>query len=183
MEKEALRNGLKRLEQYMNRLDFKSLFLEEGPAAAMDSLVFAMQIGDELSYDLTCNYVHVPQFGELLQFYGQLNLEQLLKENPNAFSQTDILQMINRLNQEIPIGHLLYLQGEENGQAQQVIGIRYTMLTGLDREEELQKCAGILTMLMNIYEVLCSTLVLLLNGESLETAIQTIAELLDETMA
>ena len=68
-------------------------------------------------------------------------------------------------------------QGEE--EPRHAIGIRYTMLTDLDEEKELDKCGNVIKMLMNIYEVLCSTLLLLLEGESLESAMDIVEHLME----
>ncbi len=87
--------------------------------------------------------------------------------------------MINRLNQTLPVGQLLYMQGQGEEEPRHAIGIRYTMLTDLDEEKELDKCGNVIKMLMNIYEVLCSTLLLLLEGESLESAMDIVEHLME----
>ena len=72
------------------------------------------------------------------------------------------------------------MKGEEDQEARHLIGIRYTMLTELDDEAELAKCVSIIEMLMNIYEVLCSTILLLLEGESLNSAMEILAGIMEE---
>ena len=91
-EKKELREGLKKLDVYANQLGINSLFLEEGPTVAMDSLILGLAIGGELSIDITCNFIHVPELGNVVQFYGQLQLDQILEEEPNAFTEQSILQ-------------------------------------------------------------------------------------------
>ncbi len=53
-------------------------------------------------------------------------------------------------------------------------------MTELDDQTELAKCVRIIEMLMNIYEVLCSTILLLLEGESLNSAMEILAGILEE---
>ncbi|MCI9422378.1 MAG: hypothetical protein HFG81_06635 [Dorea sp.] len=180
MNKEELREGLKRLYEYVSPLDYKSVFLEEGNGVPMDTLLLGVTIGEELSMDISCNFAHAPEFGDILHFYGELDLEPLLEENPDAFSERVILKMINGLNKSLPIGQIVYLTEDSTGKSQKVIGIRYTMLTGLSGEDELRKCVSIIEMLMNIYEILCSTLYLLLEGDSLEKAMETLSRILEE---
>ena len=178
-EKKELREGLKKLDVYANQLGINSLFLEEGPTVAMDSLILGLAIGGELSIDITCNFIHVPELGNVVQFYGQLQLDQILEEEPNAFTEQSILQMINRLNHTIPLGQLLYMQGQGEEEPRHALGIRYTLLTDLDDAKEWDKCGNVIKMLMDIYEVLCSTLLLLLEGESLESAMDIVEHLME----
>lgn len=179
MNKEELREGLKRLEAYVSEQGIKNMFLEEGKQAAMDTLLLGLEMEEDLSIDISCNFVYAPEFGNVLQYYGQLELTSIMEENPQAFTELNIYQMINLLNREIPIGQFLYMQ-EEQEQVRHLIGIRYTMLTDLDNEAELAKCFSIVDMLMNIYEVLCSTLLLLMEGESLSNAMDIMADLMEE---
>ena len=72
MEKRKLRQGLKRLEEYLKGMGVSSIFLEENKELPMDSLMIPLKIGQELSIDITCNFVEVPDMGSILQFYGQL---------------------------------------------------------------------------------------------------------------
>ncbi len=53
------------------------------------------------------------------------------------------------------------------------------MLSDLAGEEELRKCVSVIEMLLNIYEILCSTLYLLLEGDSLPKAMETLSKILD----
>ena len=53
------------------------------------------------------------------------------------------------------------------------------MLTDLAGEKELKKCVEIIEMLLNIYEILCSTLYLLLEGDSLPKAMETLSKIMD----
>lgn len=180
MNKEELREGLKRLDAYAGGQGFKSLFLEEGKQAEMDTLLLGLEMGENLSVDISCNFVHAPEFGNVLQYYGQLELNSIIEENPEAFTELNVFQMVNALNRELPVGQLLYMQDEAEGQARHVIGIRYTMLTELDDDAEMEKCVSIIQMLMNIYEVLCSTLLLLMEGESLGNAMDIMANIMEE---
>lgn len=180
MNKEELREGLKRLDVYASGQGLKSLFLEEGKQAEMDTLLLGLEMGEELSVDISCNLVHAPEFGNVLQYYGQLELNPIMEENPEAFSELKVFQMVNALNKDLPVGQLLYMQDEAEGQTRHLIGIRYTMLTELDDEAELEKCVSIIQMLMNIYEVLCSTLLLLMEGESLGSAMDIMANIMEE---
>ncbi len=180
MNKEELREGLKRLEEYVGNQGIKNMFLEEGKEAAMDTLLLGLELEEDLSIDISCNFVHAPEFGNVLQYYGQLELNSILEENPQAFTELNIYQMLNALNRELPVGQFLYIQEEGEEQVRHLIGIRYTMLTDLEDEAELAKCFSIVEMLMNIYEVLCSTLLLLMEGESLSEAMDIMAGLMEE---
>ncbi len=184
MNKEELREGLKRLEAYVSEQGVKNMFLEEGKQAAMDTLLLGLEMEEDLSIDISCNFVYAPEFGNVLQYYGQLELTSIMEENPQAFTELNIYQMINALNRELPVGQFLYMQEEEQGEEQKqvrhLIGIRYTMLTDLEDEAELAKCFSIVEMLMNIYEVLCSTLLLLMEGESLGAAMDIMSGLMEE---
>ncbi len=180
MNKQELREGLKRLHEYVGKQGFKSMFLEEGKHAAMDTLLLGLEMEEDLSIYISCNFVHAPEFGDVLQYYGQLELDPIMEENPQAFTDLNIYQMINQLNRGLPVGQILYMQGEGDQEARHLIGIRYTMLTELDDEAELAKCVSIIEMLMNIYEVLCSTILLLLEGESLNSAMEILAGIMEE---
>lgn len=177
MNKEELRNGLQRLKEYLAGQDFKSRFLEEGKEAAMDSLVVPLIINEELSLDVSCNFVYAQEIGEVLQFYGHLNVNPLFEENPESLTEDSVLRLINALNQMIPVGQFLYMQDAAGEGEQNVIGIRYTMLTTLGDEAEMKKCMCIFTMIMRIYELLCSSLMLMLEGLSVEKTLGIIAEL------
>lgn len=178
MEKKQLRERLKKLGDYVKELDFPAVFLEEGAEAPMDSLLIPLQIGEELSVDLSCNFVELPDLGEILQFYGQIVLDEMLEEAPKDISDEEILRLLNALNQMIPIGQLLYLFDEADGSVPKVIGMRYTMLTELDGETEWKKCAIALALLMQIYELLCSSLLLLVDGSPVENIIDKMKEFL-----
>lgn len=178
MEKEQLKEGLKRLDAYAKQLDFPSVLLEENDTVPMDSLVISLQMEKDLSIDISCNFVEIPEVGNILQFYGQIVLNAIIEESGKTISNEDILYLINALNRMIPIGQLLYLYDAVNDSAEKIIGIRYTMMTELDNEIELKKCAEVLMMLMQIYEILCSSLLLLIDGNSVETTLLMIEELL-----
>ena len=111
MNKEQLREGLQRLDAYVSRQGFKSMFLEEGKQAAMDTLLLGLEIEEDLSIDISCNFVHAPEFGDVLQYYGQLELDPIMEENPQAFTDLNVYQMINQLNRGLPVGQILYMQG------------------------------------------------------------------------
>lgn len=177
MEKEDLKTGLKRLEEHVGKQGVSCMFLEESGAVPMDTLVVPLKIGEELSVDISCNFVDVSEFGSILQFYGQIILTEMIKEQPGILTEERILGLLNELNRMIPIGQFLYLT---DGSGEKMIGMRDTMLTGLEDERELDKCLQVLQMLMQIYELLCSGLLLLLDGNPLETVMQTLAELLSQ---
>ena len=179
MSKEELREGLKRLHEYVMQLDFNSVFIEEGEKAPMDTLLLGARIGEDLSLDVSCNFANAPGFGDILHLYGEMNLNPIIEENPAAFSEEVILRMANELNKSLPIGQIIYLTEDSQGKAQRVAGIRYTMLTDLAGEKELKKCVEIIEMLLNIYEILCSTLYLLLEGDSLPKAMETLSKIMD----
>ncbi len=179
MNKEELREGLMRLHEYVKPLDFNSVFIEEGEKAPMDTLLLGARIGEDLSLDISCNFANAPGFGDILHLYGELNLSPMIEENPAAFSEEVVLRMANELNKSLPVGQIIYLTEDSQGKAQSVIGIRYTMLSDLAGEEELRKCVSVIEMLLNIYEILCSTLYLLLEGDSLPKAMETLSKILD----
>ncbi|MCI8682323.1 MAG: hypothetical protein HFH50_04940 [Lachnospiraceae bacterium] len=178
MEKEELREGLKRLKAHVEQYELESVFLEEGEEAELDSLVIGLEVSEELSLDLTCNFVALPDYGGMLQFYGQLELDGMMKESPETLTEPVILQMVNALNKVISVGQLLYMQDEE--EPEHTIGMRYTMLTELDSEDELEKCIDIIELMMDIYELLCSVLILILDGDTVQEAMETVAELVQE---
>ena len=171
MEKEELREGLKRLKAHVEQYELESVFLEEGEEAELDSLVIGLEVSEELSLDLTCNFVALPD-------YGQLELDGMMKESPETLTEPVILQMVNALNKVISVGQLLYMQDEE--EPEHTIGMRYTMLTELDSEDELEKCIDIIELMMDIYELLCSVLILILDGDTVQEAMETVAELVQE---
>ncbi len=178
MEKEELREGLQRLQTHVEQYELESVFLEEGEDAPLDSLVIGLEISEELSLDLTCNFVDLQDYGSMLQFYGQLELDGMMKESPETLTESVILQMVNALNKVISVGQLLYMQDETA--PEHTIGMRYTMLTELDSEEELEKCVDIIELMMDIYELLCSVLILILDGDNVQEAMETVAKLIQE---
>ncbi len=178
MEKEQLREGLKRLHDYVQKLDFHSRFLEEDSMVPMDSLAIPLQVGEELSVDISCNFVEMEDVGNILQFYGQIVVNEMLKEAEASVSDVDILDLLNALNRLIPIGQFLYLFDRADEEREKVIGMRYTMLTELDSAAELKKCGNVLLLLMQIYDLLCSALLLVLDGNSVEETLRTMEELL-----
>lgn len=179
MNNEELREGLKRLREYVKPLDFNSVFLEAGKDVPMDTLLLGAKIGEEMSLDISCNFANAPGLGDILHLYGELNLNPMIEENPSAFSEEVVLRMANELNKSLPIGQIIYLTEDSQGKAQSVVGIRYTMLSDLAGEEELEKCVSVIEMLLNIYEILCSTLYLLLEGDPLPKAMETLSKILD----
>lgn len=180
MNKEELREGLHRMEEYVDNHNFKSVFLEEGEEAEMDSLVIPLVINEELSVDISCNFVHAPEIGNVLQFYGHLEMDPLFEENPEAFTEFNVLKLINEINQMIPVGQFLYMKEDiGHGKEQNVIGIRYTMLTSLEGEAELKKTVHVLLLLMQAYEILCSSLMLLLEDETVEAILKIIKGLMN----
>lgn len=179
MNKAELRKGLQKLKEYLAGQEFESMLLEEGEEAALDSLILPLEINDELSLDISCNFVHVPEFGDMLQYYGHLEVDELFAENPESFTEFNVLQLLNALNQMIPVGQFLFMQDQAEGGEQSVIGIRYTMLTALDNETEMEKCVSVIKFLMHIYELLCSSLVLLLEGETVQNALNIIGDVIN----
>lgn len=175
MGKEQLRNGLKQLDEYIHGMDLQSVFLEESAEVPMDTLAVPLKIGEELSIDISCNFVETPEVGNILQFYGQLVLTEVLKEAADTVTENDILALLNELNRMVPVGQLLYLTDEPG---EKIVGIRDTILTDLDGESEMKKCMDVLMMLTQVYELLCSSLLVLLEEHSVETTIQIINELL-----
>lgn len=180
MDKEQLQERLKKLGAYIKKLDFHNTFLEESPACPMDSLMVSLRVAEELSIDISCNFIDVPDMGTMLQFYGQLQLDGMLNEAAVPVSDFDILCLINELNRMLPIGQMNYMSDErEDMEAEKALGIRYTILTDLESESEMKKCVHILMLLTQIYEILCSSLLLLLDGESVGKVLETIKNLLD----
>lgn len=177
---DQLREGLKKLEAYVRELDFQSTLLEKSAVVPMDCLLIPLRVGEDLSIDISCNFVNVPEVGNLLQFYGQVRLNEMLAEASAPVSDFDILNLINELNSMLPIGQLLYVRNADpSGEPEKALGIRYTMLTGLDNESELDKCGHVLMLLMQIYELLGSSLILLMDGNSVEKTLETLKELLE----
>lgn len=179
MDHGQLREGLKRLHSYVQRLDFQSTFFEEGPEVPLDSLVIPLHVGEELSMDVSCNFIDVQGTGPLLQFYGQIQLDELVEEADPPVSKERILDFANRLNFILPVGQLLYFTDEGDGDAQQILGMRYAFPTGLQNDAELKKCVEILMLLMQSYELLCSCLILFLDGDSMDSILNTIHGLLN----
>lgn len=179
MNKEELRDGLKRLGAHLEQYEIESLFVEEGEETPLDALVLGLVISEELSLDVSCNFVDMPEYGSILQFYGQLELDGMMEENPGTLTESNILQMINQLNKMLPAGQFLYLQQDEN--TRNIIGLRYTMRTDLASESELEQCADIVNVLMDDYELLCSVLVLILDGETVQDTIEIIMKLMAES--
>ena len=178
MNKEELREGLKRLETYMEQYEITSVFIEEGEQTPLDSLVFGLKVSDELSLDVSCNFVDATDYGCLLQFYGQLELDGMMAESPGTLTELNILQMINLLNRMLPVGQLLYMQDDKS--PMHTIGLRYTMRTDLDSEDELERCGDVIEMLMDDYELLCSALVLVLEGETVQSVMDSMMKLMAE---
>lgn len=178
MDKKELREGLKKLEAYLEQYEMTSMFLEEGDQAPLDSLILGLRISDELSLDVSCNFVDAPDYGSILQYYGQLDLDGMMAESPGTLTELTILQMINLLNKMLPVGQLLYMQDDKS--PMHAIGLRYTMRTELDSDEELERCGDVVEMLMDDYELLCSVLVLVLEGQTVQSAMDTVVQLTAE---
>lgn len=178
MNKEELREGLKRLEAHLEQYEMTSVFLEEGEQAPMDSLILGLRVSDELSVDISCNFIDVPEYGSILQFYGQLELDGMMEESPGTLTEFNILQMINLLNRMLPAGQLLYMQDDK--EPLNAIGLRYTMRTELASDDELEQCADVIEMLMDAYELLCSVLMLVLDGETVQGAMDIVVKLMNE---
>lgn len=177
---EQLREGLKRLASYVKELDFQSTLLEKSAVVPMDCLLIPLRVGEDLSIDISCNFVNVPEVGNLLQFYGQLRLNEMLAEADAPVSDYDIMSLINELNSMLPIGQFIYFRNEvESGELEKALGIRYTMLTELNDERELDKCGHVLLLLMQVYELLGSSLILLMSGNSVEETLGTLRHLLE----
>lgn len=178
MNKEELREGLKRLGVHLEQYEIKSVFLEEGEQAPLDSLILGLSVSEDLSLDVSCNFLDVPNYGCLLQFYGQLELDGMMEESPGALTEFNILQMNNLLNSMLPAGQFLYMQNDVP--PLNAIGLRYSMRTELARMEELEQCADVVRMLMDAYELLCSVLMLVLDGETVQGAMDVVKKLLEE---
>lgn len=179
MNHDQFRDGLKRLQSYIQQLDFQSTFFEEGPEIPMDSLVIPLHVGEDLSIDISCNFIDIQDKGPLLQFYGQMILNELLEDASTTVTKERILDFVNRLNLILPIGQLFYLSDEKEENGQKILGIRYTIPTELDKESELKKCVKILVLLMQVYELLCSCLLLFIDGDSMDGILETIGNLLN----
>ena len=179
MNKAELRYGLKRLGAHLEQYEIKSLFMEEGEETPLDALVLGLNVSEELSLDVSCNFVDMPEYGNILQFYGQLELDGMMEESPGTLTESNILQMINLLNRLLPAGQFLYLQDDQK--PMNIIGLRYTMRTDLASENELEQCADIVKVLMDDYELLCSVLVLILDGETVQDTIDIVMKLMAES--
>lgn len=180
MDKAELREGLKRLEAHLEPYDITSVFLEEGEQTALDALVLGLRVSDELSLDVSCNFVEAQDYGGVLQLYGQLDLDEMMAEadNPEAFTELNILRMVNTVNRMIGVGQFLYMQDDK--EPNHAIGLRYTMRTDLSSEDELEKCVDTIELLMDSYELLCSMLMLVFEGESVQKAEETLMKLMTE---
>lgn len=179
MIEDQLREGLKRLDAYVKGLDFQSAFLEKSAVVPMDCLLIPLHVGEGLSIDISCNFVNVPEVGNLLQYFGQLSIDEMLAEAAAPVSDYDLMSLINELGSMLPIGQLLYLRDAgQNKEAEKALGIRYTMLTELNDEKELERCGHVILLLMQVYELLGSSLVLLMDGNSVEETMETVKRLL-----
>ena len=178
MNKAELREGLKRLEAHLEPYDITSVFVEEGEQAVMDSLVLGLSVSDDLSLDVSCNFVEAQEYGGVIQFFGQLELDGMIEESPEAFTELNILRMINTVNRMIAVGQFLYMQDDK--EPKNAIGLRYTMRTDLNSEDELEKCVDTIELLMDSYELLCSMLILLFEGETVQNAEETLTKIMTE---
>lgn len=178
MSKKKLREGLKNLEAYMEQYEVELTFLEEGEEAPMDTLVLGLEVSDELSFDVSCNFVDTDDYGSILQFYAQMTLDGLMEENPGMLTELKLLQTVNTLNQMLPVGQIVYIQGEQT--PQHSLGLRYTMRTELSGEEQLEKCADVIELLMDDYELLCSMLIQVADGEGVQEAMELVMRLMEE---
>lgn len=179
MNKAELREGLKRLEAYLEPYDITSVFIEEGEQAVLDSLILGLRVSDDISLDVSCNFVEAQDYGGVLQFFGQLELDGMMEESPEAFTELNILRMINTVNRMIAVGQFLYMQDEK--EPKNAIGLRYTMRTDLSGEDELEKCVDTIELLMDSYELLCSMLMLVFEGDTVENAEATLMKLMAES--
>ena len=106
-------------------------------------------------------------------------MDELVEEADPPVSKERILDFANRLNFILPVGQLLYFTDEGDGDAQQILGMRYAFPTGLQNDAELKKCVEMLMLLMQSYELLCSCLILFLDGDSMDSILNTIHGLLN----
>lgn len=144
----------------------------------MDSLVLGLSVSDDLSLDVSCNFVEAQDYGGVIQFFGQLELDGMIEESPEAFTELNILRMINTVNRMIAVGQFLYMQDDK--EPKNAIGLRYTMRTDLNSEDELEKCVDTIELLMDSYELLCSMLILLFEGETVQNAEETLTKIMTE---
>lgn len=175
VEKKELREGLKRLKTYADRQGCDTDFLEEGPQLGLDCLIFHLGEEEGQYLDVSCNFIYAEDIGTMLQFYGQISLDGLTGEE-ELFTEQSVLKMVNRLNLQIPLGQLLYIQGE-GGDA---VGIRYTMLTALDSEAEFDRCLGVISVMTGIYDLLGGELLTMAGGELIDSALDAMKELVEE---
>ena len=82
------------------------------------------------------------------------------------------------MNRMIAVGQFLYMQDEK--EPKNAIGLRYTMRTDLSSEDELEKCVDTIELLMDSYELLCSMLILVFEGETVQNAEEMLTKLMTE---
>ncbi|MCC8150306.1 MAG: hypothetical protein LIO96_02310, partial [Lachnospiraceae bacterium] len=119
-----------------------------------------------------------PPAERMLQFFSQIELNQN-PDLPEALNdENEILRLCNGLNTILPVGHMVYIDGRDGGGMARALGLRYTIITGLDSEQELEKCVEIIMMLMTAYQFLCGALTLMIDGASAAEAVAQIEEML-----
>ena len=69
---------------------------------------------------------------------------------------------------------------QDDQEPQNAIGLRYTMRTDLSSEDELEKCVDTIELLMDSYELLCSMLMLVFEGETIQKAEEILMKLMTE---
>lgn len=175
MDNKILRDRLSELGKYLDEFEFPTTFLKKSAIIEMDTLLVGLEIGEELSIDMSLNYFTIPELTEVLQFYGQLVLNELMADPDSAVTEENILMLVNEMNRLMPIGQLIYM-GEKP--EEKTLGIRYLLPTDLSSEESLQQCVKVLMLLMQVYEFLASALTLMADGSSVEESLETLKQLL-----
>ncbi|MCC8029567.1 MAG: hypothetical protein LIO75_07220 [Lachnospiraceae bacterium] len=177
MTESELRDGLKRLGDFLRKVDIDSELLERSPEIPMDSLHIPLEM-EELTLDLVCNYIDESETDGMLQFYAQIELDDNPLFSASMPEEAELLRLCNGLNTIMPIGQTIYMHKSEEEGITHALGLRYTMLTDLSGETEFGRCVENISMLMTIYQFLCGALLLLADGNDAAEAIDQISELL-----
>lgn len=178
MSESELKDGLVKLGEFLKKVDIDSELLEVSPEVPMDSLHIPMDM-DGLQMDLVCNYMESSAEEEgILQFFAQVELGDGPDVPKPVTDETELLRLCNGLNSIIPVGQMVYLNGDGREGMARALGLRYTMLTDLDNETELSRCVDVIVMLMTAYQLLCGTLVLMSDGYGAAEAIAQAEEVL-----
>ncbi len=177
MNESELRDGLVRLGEFLKKVDIDNELLECSPQIPMDSLHIPIEM-EELRMDLVCNYMEGVEEEGMLQFFSQIELNQNPDLPESMNDEDELLRLCNGLNTILPIGHMAYIDGRDGGGMARALGFRYTIITGLDSEQELEKCVEIIMMLMTAYQFLCGALTLMIDGDSAAEAVAQIEEML-----